>query len=200
MRFAAIILAAGASDRMMGKHKLLLPVAGRPMIAAVIETALAAGSSPVVVVTGSSEDELQPILRKYDVTVAHNPNWMEGMSGSIRIGIAALPPDTEAAGVMLGDMPLLQPATLEALQAQSFQNRDSIVHPAFKGQQGHPVIFPARFFPDLLDLKGDQGAKALLSTYAADVIEVAVDSPEILMDCDTNEDYSRILSLLENRR
>lgn len=199
MQLAAIILAAGASDRMLGQHKLLLPIAGRPMIAAVIETALASGFSPVIVTTGSGADELQSTLGEFDVTVAYNPDWAQGMSGSLKAGIAALPAATDGVCILLGDMPLIQPATIETLKARFLRNRDHIVYPTFQERQGHPVFFPARFFPALLDLKGDQGAKSLLSTFTADVIEVTVDSQEILLDCDTREDYSRLLSLVENR-
>ena len=199
MQLAAVILAAGASDRMLGQHKLLLSISSQPMIAVVIEAALASGFSPVIVVTGFGADELQPVLRAKNVAVAHNPDWEQGMSGSIRAGIAALPSDTEAACIMLGDMPLLQPAILETLKSRYLRDHDRIVYPTFKGQQGHPVFFPARFFPALLDLQGNQGAKSLLSSFAEDVVAVAVDFPEIVMDCDTREDYSRLLSLAENR-
>ncbi|MFC1618903.1 NTP transferase domain-containing protein [Candidatus Neomarinimicrobiota bacterium] len=200
MNIAAVILAAGASDRMLGKHKLLLPVAGRPMIAAVIENTVVSGCSPTVVVTGFGEEELAPILQDYDVSLVPNPDWMKGMSGSIRVGIATLPNDIDGAFIILGDMPLLQPITLETLKDRFLVSQGhNIVYPTFKGQQGHPVLFPARFFPALLELTGDQGAKSLLTTFSSEVIDVAVDSPEILMDCDTREDYSQILSSIDKR-
>lgn len=201
MHIAALILAAGSSDRMLGTHKLLLPVAGRQMIAVVIETTLESGFAPVVVVTGFGEEELRPILQEYDVSMVSNLDWMQGMSGSIRIGISVLPEDSDGALIMLGDMPLLQPSTLAILKNRFILNQGhNIVYPTYKGQQGHPVLFPARFFPTLLDLSGDQGAKQLLTTFSSEVTEVAIDSPEIVMDCDTAEDYSRILSLIESRR
>jgi molybdenum cofactor cytidylyltransferase len=200
LRIAAVVLAAGASDRMLGKHKLLLPVAGRPMIAAVIETTVESGISPIIVVTGFGEAELAPILQGNDVTVVTNPDWMKGMSGSIKVGITALPDHTDGAFIILGDMPLLQPVTLETLKDRFVRNQGhKIVYPTYQGHQGHPVLFPARFFPTLLELTGDQGAKSLLTTFPSEVIEVAVGSPEILMDCDTPEDYSQILSSIDKR-
>lgn len=199
MDIAAVVLAAGASDRMLGKHKLLLPIASQPMIGTVIETTLVSGFAPTVVVTGFGEEELKPLLQAYDITVVSNPDWMKGMSGSIRVGIDALPDDIDGALIILGDMPLLQPITLEALKNRFILNQgQNIIYPTYRGQQGHPVLFPARFFPTLLELTGDQGAKALLSTFSAEVIEVAVGSREILIDCDTREDYSRILSLIDS--
>jgi molybdenum cofactor cytidylyltransferase len=200
LNIAAVILAAGASDRMLGKHKLLLPIAGRPMIAAVIESTVESSLAPIVVVTGFGEEELTPILQGYDVTLVNNPDWMKGMSGYIRVGIEALPANTDGAFIILGDMPLLPPATLEILKDRFTRNQGhSIVYPTYQGQQGHPVLFPARFFPALLELAGDQGAKSLLTTFSSEVIDVAVDSPEILMDCDTREDYSQILSSIDKR-
>ncbi|MFC1583287.1 NTP transferase domain-containing protein [Candidatus Neomarinimicrobiota bacterium] len=200
MNIAAVILAAGASDRMLGKHKLLLPVAGRPMITAVVENTVATSFSPIVVVTGFGEEELTPVLQGYDVTVVSNPDWMKGMSGSIRVGIEAFPDDINGAFIILGDMPLLQSATLETLKDRFLRNQGhKIVYPTYQGQQGHPVLFPARFFPALLELTGDQGAKSLLTTFSSEVIDVAVDSREILIDCDTREDYSQILSSIDKR-
>jgi molybdenum cofactor cytidylyltransferase len=122
------------------------------------------------------------------------------MSGSIRAGIAVLPDEIDGAFIILGDMPLIQSATLEALKGQFIRNQGhKIVYPTYQGQQGHPVLFPARFFPTLLELTGDQGAKSLLTTYSPEVLAVPVDSPEILMDCDTREDYSQILSSIDKR-
>ncbi len=74
---------------------------------------------------------------------------------------------------------------------------ERIVYPTCEGRQGNPVLFPARFFDDLLNLQGDRGAKELLKKHAADTVAVPVESREVLQDCDSEEDYARILSLLE---
>ena len=92
----------------------------------------------------------------------------------------------------------MKASTLQALKtAFSAGEGKRIVYPTCEGRQGNPVLFPTRFFDDLLNLQGDRGAKALLKKHAADTVAVPVESREVLLDCDTEADYTRALSLLE---
>lgn len=198
MEIAAVILAAGRSTRFADRNKLLLPIKGKPVIAAVVDTAAGAGFSPIVVVTGHDEPGLCEALREYEVDMATNHGWQDGLASSLRTGIAALSGTVDGALIMLGDMPLVQERTLQALRmAFITAGCDQIVYPTYRDQQGNPVLFPARFFGDILKLRGHWGAKELLKKYASETVAVAVESDDILLDIDSEEDYGRILSLLK---
>ena len=101
---------------------------------------------------------------------------------------------------MLGDMPLLQVATLQALKdCFEAQGCEKIVYPTYQGRQGNPVFFPRSLFPELRALQGDMGARKLLRHMDTDdAIPVAVETSEVLEDCDTDDDYTHILALLED--
>ena len=168
------------------------------MIAGVVDAATEAGCSPVVVVAGFDEPAIRKALEGRKVHFVSNPGWELGLAGSLRAGISALPGAVDGALIMLGDMPLVKASTLQALKTSFIAGgSERIVYPTWEGQQGNPVLFPARFFDDLLNLQGDRGAKALLKKHAADTVAVPVKSREVLLDCDSEEDYASILSLLE---
>ncbi len=182
----------------MPGNKLLLPIRGSPMIAGVFDTVAGAGFSPVVVVAGYDEPAIRKALEGQKVHFVSNPGWELGLAGTLRAGISALPDAVDGALIMLGDMPLVKASTLQALKTSFIAGGgERIVYPTCEGQQGNPVLFPARFFDDLLNLQGDRGAKELLKKHAADTVAVPVKSREVLQDCDSEEDYARILSLLE---
>lgn len=182
----------------MPGNKLLLPIEGRPMIAHIFETVAGAGFSPVVVVAGFDEPAIRKALKGRKVYFVSNPGWELGLASSLRAGISALPGAVDGALIMLGDMPLVKASTLQALKISfTAGGCRQIIYPTCEGQQGNPVLFPARFFDDLLNLQGDRGAKELLKKHAADTVAVPVKSREVLLDCDSEEDYARILSLLE---
>ena len=168
------------------------------MIAGVVDAATEASCSPVIVVAGYDEPAIRKALEGRKVHVISNPDWELGLAGSLRAGIAALPDAVDGVLIMLGDMPLVKASTLQALKTSFIAGEgERIVYPTCEGRQGNPVLFPARFFDDILNLQGDRGAKELLKKHAAHTVAVPVKSREVLLDCDTEEDYARTLSLLE---
>ena len=195
MKVGALVLAAGASTRMQGANKLLLPVNGLPMIAAVCDAVLAAGYDPVIVVTGHDETLIRAALIGKSITFAHNPDWKAGMSGSIRTGLAALPPAADGVLIALADMPRVGPPLLRTLmdrfERQGGGNR--IVYPEYGGQQGNPVLFPREHFPEIAALSGDRGAKAVLQSHRGAALAVAVDTPDVILDCDSEADYLKLM-------
>ncbi|MFB0515119.1 MAG: NTP transferase domain-containing protein [Candidatus Neomarinimicrobiota bacterium] len=200
MKIAAIVLAAGSSDRMSPGNKLLLPVQGKPIIIKSLDNVIQAGYAPVVVVLGCEMESVREVLVGRRVDVAANPDWEKGLSSSIKVGIRSLPENLAGALLMLADMPLVQVATLINLKKRFLAGDGTkIVFPTYGKRQGNPVLFPARLFPELLELEGERGAKSLLRKYAADAVPVPVQSDEVLMDCDTPEDYRRILSRIEQQ-
>ncbi len=190
-RVAAVVLAAGGSTRMRAGHKLLLPLQGRPMIATVVDHVLAADFRPLVVVTGFNGPAIIAALDGRPVQVVANRRWRQGLASSLKAGLLALPPEVYGALFVLADMPLVSAKTLQALKEQfTRQGGDAIVYPAHQGRQGNPVLFPRRFFNEIMALKGDRGAQGVLQHHAAESIALPVESGAVLVDCDTDDDYA----------
>jgi molybdenum cofactor cytidylyltransferase len=188
---AGIILAAGASRR-MGRPKQLMLWRGTPFICRVARTALDAGLSPVVIVTGAEADEVRAALADLPVEIVHNPNWAEGQSTSVRTGLQALPLETMAAIFLLADQPHVPTALVRALLEQHAQTRSPIVAPMIDGQRGNPVLFDRSTFSDLMSLHGDAGGRLVFSRYP--ITDVLWDDSSLLLDVDTLEDYERLLN------
>ncbi len=198
-KIAAVILAAGGSTRMSLGHKLLLPIQGKPMITFVVDQVLAAEFDPVVMVTGHNGPALQATVQDRPVEVAVNHRWRAGLAGSLICGLQALPPDVTGALFFLADMPQVDNVILIALKELFInQGGTSIVYPTYHGQQGNPVIFPHRFFNEIMDLKGDRGAQPVLHNHSSDAVALPVDSPAILADCDTDDDYSNLQTSMKD--
>jgi molybdenum cofactor cytidylyltransferase len=186
----AVVLAAGLSRR-MGQAKLLLPIRGRPVVRLTIECVLAGGIDTVVVVSGREHEVLAEALSGLPVRFAVNPTPEAGQSSSIRIGIAALPERTDAALIVLGDQPFLSREIIPALLAAFTRTGKPIVVPRYRDGRGNPVLFGRAMFPELVQVVGDQGARALIERDPSWVAEVEFDSP-MPQDIDTPDDYDRL--------
>jgi molybdenum cofactor cytidylyltransferase len=185
-RVAAIVLAAGQSRRMGGPNKLLEEVAGKTLVRHAVEQAFASSAKPVVVVTGHQRERVEAALKGLSVRVVHNPDFAEGLSTSLKAGIAALPADVDAAVVCLSDMPHVDATLLDRMIAAFDPARGAlIVVPTFEGKRGNPVLWARRFFSELSALQGDVGARHLIGTYADAVAEVPVDGRAAFFDVDT---------------
>jgi molybdenum cofactor cytidylyltransferase len=186
-KIAAIVLAAGRSTRMgAGRNKLTTELDGKPIVRRTVEAALASRARPVVVVTGHERDGIERALVGLDVTFVHNPGYADGLSTSLRAGLATLPDDADAAVVLLGDMPLL-PAEIVDVLIAAFEPKEgrAIVVPVRHGRRGNPVLWGRGYFAALAGLKGDVGAKHVLAENAEAVAEIGVDTEAIFIDIDT---------------
>jgi molybdenum cofactor cytidylyltransferase len=187
-RIAGLVLAAGRSTRMGGPNKLLEEINGRPLVRIVAEQALASRASPVIVVTGHQRERVERALAGLPVTVVHNPDFADGLSTSLKAGIKAVPPDADGAIVTLGDMPQVSAKLIDRLIAAFDPERGAlVVIPTIDGKRGNPVLWARRFFPDLLAVEGDIGARHLIAGYAEAVAEVAIEDAAALTDIDTPE-------------
>jgi molybdenum cofactor cytidylyltransferase len=198
-QIAAVILAAGGSQR-MGQPKQLLLVDGQPMLRRVAEAACPARLTQVVVVIGAHSAQMREALAGLPVCVQYNPDWAEGIGTSLRAGIHALNPDVEAALVILADHPGLSTRLIDRL-VDGYQHAGAaIVAPAYRGRRGHPVLFAHTLFPELLRLQGDQGARSLLDRPDADLVCIDVDDPAVIQDIDTPDDYAGMVTWEAVRR
>ena len=187
-----ILLAAGASTR-MGRPKQLLPVAGRPLLRHVVEAALTAPVAPVIVVLGANAAEIAPCLDGLPVQVAINPGWAEGMGSSLRIGMQALNshlPPVDGVIVVLADQPDFSAGHMVRLMETHRATGRPIVVSECGGVRGPPVLFTAKYFPALLALQGDTGARSLLQAHAHEVATVPVATAD---DLDTPANYAAYL-------
>ena len=167
-------------------NKLLVPFGGRVMVRAVVEQLEGSCVRPIVVVTGHEADRVGEALTGVGVRLVHNPAYREGLSGSIRVGLAALPESAEAAIICLGDMPLIASRHVEKLVAafDPAEGREICV-PVFEGKRGNPVLFARRFFEEMAAVRGDVGARHLIGEYEEYVCEVAMDDRAVLVDVDS---------------
>jgi molybdenum cofactor cytidylyltransferase len=179
----ALILAAGSGQR-MGGPKALLMIDGETLLQRALRVATAAGCDPVVAVVGVWDPG--PLAER--VTVIPNLEAAEGMASSIRAGIAALPPDSEGVLILTVDQPSVDAGLLRRLLALAAEDPARPAACAYGGSLGIPAILPRRLFPDLLALKGDRGAKAILLRENA----AALPFPEGVTDLDTPEDLARL--------
>ena len=183
---SALVLAAGRSTRMGPVNKLLTRFDGRAMVRAVVDELEGSSARPVVVVTGHEAGRVEEALAGADVRLVHNPEYRQGLSGSIRAGLAALPEAAQAAVICLGDMPLVTSAHVDKLVAafDPAEGREICV-PVFEGKRGNPVLFARRFFEEMSSVRGDVGARHLIGEYEEYVCEVAMEDRAVLVDVDS---------------
>ena len=185
-RITAVILAAGRSTRMGPENKLLKSVQGEPLVARTVGQVAASKAENIIVVTGHEADDVKRALDAFDVSFIHNPAYREGLSSSLKAGVAAVGATADGALVALGDMPNVGPPVIDKLIAAfNLEENRTICVPHYKGKRGNPVIWGADHFGAIKTLSGDIGAKHLLAEYADAVCEVEVNDSAVLMDLDT---------------
>lgn len=176
----AIILAAGRSTRMGGEHKLLAEWRGKPLVAHVADAVTAAGLPPPVVVLGARAEDVRAALGDRPAQFVIAEDYAEGLSRSLRAGLAAIPPAWSAAIICLADMPRITPALLQKLAAAP----GDVALPVWAGKRGNPVRWSRQHFARLMTLEGDVGGKAVLAD-AALLTEIAAPDDGVLDDIDT---------------
>ncbi len=184
---AALVLAAGKSTRMAPYNKLLVADrAGKPMIARVVDNVLSSSARPIVVVTGHRADEVRAALGGRPVTFVQADDYAAGLSASLKAGIATVPETAAAVIVCLGDMPLVTGRIIDRLIASYDADEGrAIVVPTHDGRTGNPILWDRRYFPEILELTGDGGARGLLRKHMEQVAEIEVGDDAVLRDFDT---------------
>jgi molybdenum cofactor cytidylyltransferase len=188
---AALVLAAGQSSRMGGSNKLLQEVDGVPMVLRAVNAALASKAATATVVLGHDAERVEALLAGRQVNLVRNPDYLQGMSTSLRAGTRALPPEAEAAVVLLADMPRVSAVHVDRLIDAFDAKQPSIVVPEKDGRRGNPVLWPREFFAGMRSVAGDKGARGLLEAHADRLRRLAFDDDAIFIDVDSPDDLAR---------
>lgn len=192
-RVAALVLAAGQSRRMGTLNKLLIGIDGKPMVRHVVDALLASTARPVVAVLGHERDKIEAALAGLDVRLVFNPDYPQGLSTSLRRGLAALPEEIDGAIVALGDMPQVTGAEIERLiGAFNPVEGRAICVPSRRGRRGNPVLLARRFFAELAAISGDIGARELIAAHPELVVEIEMESDAVLTDIDTPQALAKL--------
>ncbi len=190
---AGIILAAGQATR-YGSPKQLLDWKGKPFVRHIAETALHSGLWPVVVVTGFRSADVESCLKDLPVKIIHNPDYEAGQSTSIKAGISSLPQKAGAAIFLLADQPQIPGDVIRALTETHAKELQPVVAPlVLEERRANPVLFDRATFPDLLQLTGDIGGRAIFSKYKVEYIPWHDDI--LLLDVDKPEDYQKLVNI-----
>lgn len=187
----AVILAAGGAKR-FGALKQLLEFEGESLLRRAVKLANRVLDNRAIVVHGPKATKCQREIAGFPVTSVVNEYWEYGVASSLKLGIRSLPEHATAALILLCDQPLVGVAQVQALIEAWAGDPVQFVAGAYAGTYGVPAIIPRKYFHEVLDLAGDQGAKTVLAAHEAEVRQVPL--PEAEMDIDTQEDYTRILT------
>ena len=184
---SAIVLAAGKSER-MGRPKALLQFRGRTFLENILEAISRSSIKSTCVVLGHHREAIERSMRL--PSVVFNPDYEQGMITSLQAGIRALPPGIIGSFLFLVDHPLVDTLTIEAMIPSLAPNL--IVQPTFEGRRGHPVLLGVEILKEILELPVLQGADAVVRKDPGRIIEVPVNTPGILVDVDTPEEYQKL--------
>ncbi|MFD9571193.1 NTP transferase domain-containing protein [Streptomyces sp. NPDC059982] len=190
---AGLLLAAGGGRRLGGRPKALLAYRGRPLVENAVRVLREAGCEPVHVVLGASAAEVRERADLTGCVVVDNPDWAEGMGSSLRVGLASLAgTGAEAALVSLVDQPGIGAAAVARVRA-AYRSRASLAAAAYDGERGHPVLFGADRWPDIVaTATGDRGARVHLKKHADEVMLVECGDVAADFDIDTPPDLARL--------
>jgi molybdenum cofactor cytidylyltransferase len=172
-----------------GQVKQLLPFNGEPLVRRVAKQALASHLRELIVVVGFAEDRVQGAVAGLDVRIVENPAYHEGQSTSVKAGLEAVDPASDAAMFLPVDQPFLTSAVIDQLIRAYQDTGGPIVLPVYQGQRGAPVVFDRSLFPKLAQITGDEGGRQIVRRYFDKVVTVSLDSQQPLLDIDTAEDY-----------
>ena len=187
-----MILAAGASAR-LGKPKQLLQYNGKSLLQHVLSEAISSYASPVIVVLGANSDLISKEIDKTKVYIIENTDWEEGMASSVRIGLSTLSeifPSGDAVIFMVCDQPYVSASLLNDLINTQVETGKLIVTCNYGDAIGPPALFHQSLFPELMQLKGDAGARKIIQQHSNEVATVLFTEGKI--DIDTNDDYEAL--------
>ncbi len=199
MNIGIVLLAAGSSSR-LGEPKQLLKYDDQTLLQHSLQVAIASNGSPIVVVLGANAGEILKSIQPDGAHIVVNDAWQEGMGSSIRCGLETiLQLNALITGViiMVCDQPFITPELLDNLVAEHQLTGKPIITCSYAGTYGPPALFDKNIFPELLQLKGDVGAKKIIHQHANELECILF--PEGETDIDTKSDYEKYIEIIPGK-
>jgi molybdenum cofactor cytidylyltransferase len=186
---AAVVLAAGKSER-MGRPKMLLPWGDRTVIEQIVHTLSRTNLAEILVVTGGARSEVENVLVNLPVHLMYNSRFAEGgMLSSFQVGLSVLGKGYDAALVVLGDQPQIEAWVVELVIEEYYFHRSPLVIPSYQKRRGHPWLIERSLWHVVQAQNPPLTLRDFLSNYQDHIRYIDVETPTILLDLDTPEDY-----------
>jgi molybdenum cofactor cytidylyltransferase len=200
---AGIVLAAGMSARFR-PLKPLFKVGNGTILSMVIDAAVKSDLDRIVLVLGYQSDEIiADIVHQFHdprLRTVINPRYRDGMSSSIQRGLLEIMDEFQSVMIIMGDHPLLESDTINILLDRFRTSDRDICVPVCRGTRGLPVCFGKRFFPDIMDITGDIGAREIIQKKPEHVLTVELENPDCFLDVDNKSDVAALLSSFQKTK
>ena len=196
-KIMGVILAAGNSTRMGKDNKLLRNVGDASLVRNTAVEMLNSDVDSCSIVLGYQSDKVAEVIKDLNINLILNPFWQEGQASSLKAALNTLDDTYSDLLIMLGDLPGVKSRHINRVIEEHLltnNRRSKITIPSFNGKKGNPVIWGRSFFPDLLNLEGDVGGRALFNHHPAAINLLDMDDPAVVTDTDTPEDFENFLS------
>lgn len=197
-KIAVVVLAAGNSKR-MGQSKQLLPWGNSTLLGNVVKNVLAVDAHKIFVVLGAYSNEIIEKINLSETIVLINENWQQGLGSSIALATVEINkkhPNLNALLFVLADQPFISSLYLNAMIELHNKDKESIIITRKEDYSGVPVLFPRKFFPELMSLSNDEGAKQIINRNKNCVKEVV--TQDNIADIDTFEAYEALHSIFQS--
>jgi len=199
---AGIILAAGMSTR-FGRPKQLLKIGDSTILSMVVDAAIKSELDKIVLVLGHKadtiSDSLGELLSDSRLKTVINPRYQEGMSTSLQCALTGIRNEFPSIMVLMGDQPLLSDQVINILLRQFRKSGKDICVPVYEGKRGLPVCVTKRFYDNILEVKGDMGARDIIRNHPTDVLTLEMEDSTPFMDIDKETDLERLQSIIKER-
>lgn len=194
---SAIILCAGNSARMV-QNKLLMPIAGKPLVYWAVSAVAASRVEDIVIVLGRDAARVGQYIDIARAKLVDNNAYRSGQASSIGVGLKHLHPNSEQCFFVMGDQPFISAKIINALL--DAHQKGHITRPVCGNRAGSPVLFDKRFYGELANLAGDSGGKAVIHAHPQLVDNYAIKDKDALIDIDHIADYQRCQALADKLR